>query len=356
MKTELRVKAEKLQIFASRLFEAAGTPQDIAETVSEILVNANLKGHDSHGVLHIPGYISQIEQKHLIPDERPKILRQTPSTALVDARKGWGHYVARWSMALAMEKAHASGMASVSIAHCTHIGRLGEYAEQAAAKGYIGMVTGGWGGPGTGPAAPFGGSAKALSTNPIAVGVPTEDAAPFILDFATTMVANAKIHLAHIKGTKLPPGCIVDKHGQPSLEPTDYFDGGSLLIFGGHKGYALSLMTCLLGGLTGDFDPDTHQMGSTSPQAIQQMGGVFLQAIDVRAFRPINDYQKHVRSFLDGIKAIPPAPGFSEVLVPGDVEQRAYQERSVKGVELPETVWKQLKACAEKFNLQLELI
>ena len=233
---------------------------------------------------------------------------------------------------------------TASIAHCTHIGRLGEYAEQAAADGFIGIVTVGGGGRGGGSAAPFGGSIKALGTNPIAVGVPTGDATPFILDFATTMIANGKIIVARNKGAKLPEGCIVDKHGNPSIEPDDYLSGGSLLIFGGHKGYALSLMTCLFGGLIGAFDPKT-----------QRLGGTFLQAIDVRAFVPVFEYQNNVRCFLDGIKSIPPAPGFSEVLVPGEPERRAKEERLRKGIELPETVVSQLRECAEKFSLEMEL-
>jgi LDH2 family malate/lactate/ureidoglycolate dehydrogenase len=343
MNTGHWIQADKLRNFTLCLFEAAGTPHDIAETVSCILINANLKGHDSHGVLQIPGYMQQIEQKALIPDARPEILRQTPSVALVDAHRSWGHYAARWCMNFAMEKARATGIGAVSMTHSTHIGRLGEYAEQAEAEGFIGMVTLGWGGPGVGTAAPFGSSTRALSTNPIAFGIPTGDGRPFISDFATTMFANAKVLVYRIKGDKLPPGCIVDKHGEPSVAPEDFFDGGRLLVFGGYKGYALSLMTCLLGGLTGEFDPNT-----------QRMGGTFFLAIDVRAFQPIEEYQRNARSFLDAIRTIPPAPGFSEVLVAGDPERRAQEERSRKGIELPEIIWTQLNACAEKFNLALE--
>ena len=343
METGRLIKADKLRTLTSHLFEAAGTPSDIAETVSGILVNANLKGHDSHGVAHVPRYLEQIEQKGLIPDERPEILQQTTGTALVDARMGWGHYAARWSMNLGMEKARATGIGAVSLAHSTHIGRLGEYAEQAAAEGFIGMVTYGMGGPKFDGAAPYGGAGGALGTNPVAIGVPSGDGRPFISDFATTMLAASKIMIAQMKGTKLPPGCIVDKHGNPSVEPDDYSDGGKLLVFGGYKGYAFSLMTCLLGGLTSAFNPET-----------QQMSGDFFLAIDVRAFQPLEAYQQNVGAFLDGIRSIPPADGFSEVLVAGDPERRVQEERSVKGIELPETLWNQLSEWGEKFGLELQ--
>ena len=344
METSHRIQADKLRTFTLHLCEAAGTPRDIASKVSEILVNADLKGHTSHGVLHIPWYLESIAQKGLIPDATPEILRETPSTALVDARQGWGHYAAQWSMNLAIEKARVTGMGGVSLTRANHIGRLGEYAEQAAAEGFIGIATGGWGGPGTGGATPYGGADPALSTNPIALGVPSGDGRHFISDFATTMFANAKIRVFQMRGMKLPPGCIVDKHGQPSVNPDDYFDGGRLLVFGGYKGYAFSLLTCLLGGLTGAFNPETRQIG-----------GVFFQAISISAFQPLETYQQNVGDFLDGIRSIPPAPGFSEVLVPGDPERRAFAEGSANGIDLPEAVLSQLKAWGKKLNLEMEL-
>ncbi|MBI1924396.1 Ldh family oxidoreductase, partial [Candidatus Poribacteria bacterium] len=133
-------------------------------------------------------------------------------------------------------------------------------------------------------------------------------------------------------------------HGQPSVNPDDYFDGGRLLVFGGYKGYAFSLLTCLLGGLTGAFNPETRQIG-----------GVFFQAISISAFQPLETYQQNVGDFLDGIRSIPPAPGFSEVLVPGDPERRAFAEGSANGIDLPEAVLSQLRVWGKKLNLEMEL-
>ncbi len=343
MENSRRIQADKLKTFISRLCEAAGTPRNIAESVSRILVNADLKDHTSHGVFHISNYLQSIQHKEIIPDKVPEILHQTPSTAFVDARKGWGHYSAQWGMNLAMQKARSSGIGAVSFVNLNHIGRLGEYVEQAASEGFIGIVTAGWGAPGAGAMTPHGVVANGLSTNPVALGVPSSDGKPFISDFATTALANSKVLVFKMKGMKLPPGCIVDKHGKPSVEPDDYIEGGRLLVFGGQKGYAISLMTCLLGGLGGAFNPETGHIS-----------GTFIQAIDVRAFQPLEAYQRNASAFLEGIRATPPAPGFSEVLVPGDLERRAEEEQLREGIELPETVWSRLLECSEKYKVELE--
>jgi uncharacterized oxidoreductase len=349
MGISIRIQADALRDFSARLLETAGTPRDIAEVIAQHLVNSDLKGHYTHGVFHIPGYMQRIEKKTLIPDARPEILRETPSTALVDAHNGWGHYAAQWAMNLAMEKARDTGAAAISLARPGHIGRLGEYTEQAAADGFIGIVTVDTGGPGTGcQAAPYGGAVNALGTNPIAVGVPSGDGRHFMADFATTMISGAKIALAQITGAKLSPDSVVDKHGRPTVEVSDYFDGGSMLLFGGYKGYALSLLPCLLGGLTGALGPGGRHMG----QCGTFFQTTFLLAVDVRAFQPLEEYKQGVESFLGGIRSIPPAPGFSEVLVPGDPERRTEEEQLRNGIELPQEVWKRLLEYGEKYHVE----
>ena len=347
MESTLRIQADTLRDYCARLFEAVGTPHEVAEVVAQILVDSDLKGHTSHGVSQIPtyteparaGYIDAIEHERLIPDGMPKLVRETPSTALVDGHVGWGHYAGRWCMDLAMHKARATGIGAVSLTRTHHIGRLGEFVEQAAADGFIGMVTSGWGGERRGGAVPFGGADGTLSTNPIALGVPSADGRHFISDFATTMLSGAKIHIARVKGAELPPGCIIDKHGQPSVDPGDLFDGGNMLVFGGYKGYAISLLTCLIGGLA-----------AVSSES-ERMGGTYFQAIDISVFQPLDAYKQAVNAFLDGIRSVPPAPGFSEVLVPGDLERQAEEKHSREGIELPEIVWKLILEHGKKYGV-----
>ncbi|MBT3266057.1 Ldh family oxidoreductase [Candidatus Poribacteria bacterium] len=335
-----RVDADALRTFAEELFLAAGTPPDIAECVAGIVINADLAGHPSHGVFRIIGYMPAIERGHMVPDARPEILDEKTGAASVDAKRGWGHYAAQWSMRLAIEKAKETGIACVSLRNYAHIGRLGQYVEQAAEAGCVGIITLGEGGRGVGPAAPFGGTEPALLTNPFTIGAPTGDDTPFVSDFATTVVANGKIRVAREENRELPAGAIVDKHHQPSVDPDDWFDGGQSVIFGGHKGYALSLATCLLGGLTGNFGTEWNRMH-----------GVFLVAIDVAAFLPPDEYSRNARAFLDGITDNPPAEGFDEVVAPGEPEQRSRREKLEVGIDVPDAVWRQLGEAAAKLGV-----
>lgn len=339
-----RVDFRHLRDAVEALFRAVGTPHDIASTVGEVLVNANLAGYDSHGVLHVPRYLEQAAGGTVVADARPVVLKEGGGSALLDAARGWGAYGARESMSLAVKKARANGVGVVSLANSRHIGRLGQYVEDAAADGMISMVSFGEGAPGRHLAAPFGSTRRALSTNPVAFGVPTGDDAPFVLDYATTGIANAKAWVLHDQGKPLPPGCALDKNGIGTTDPAAYLDGGSLVIFGGHKGYALSLLTCLLGGLNGAFDLAAHSMG-----------GPFFLALDVNAFQPILDYQRAVRDFLDAMRALPPAPGFDRVLVPGDYERQCRKERREYGIPLPQVVRAELGGWARQLGLNLDL-
>jgi len=324
------------------MFTAAGAPHHIADAVAEILVNANLTGHDSHGALRIPAYLRAIKDGRIDPSAEPQIVKETANTVLLDGGHGFGHYTARVAMRKAVEKARQTEVCCVSLARTGHIGRLGEYAEQAARAGCIGIITSGHGAPGEGSTAPYGGLSGTLGTNPISVGIPTGDDTPFILDYATSVMAVGKIHVAHSKGADLPEGCIVDKHGKPSVKPADFYDGGFVLPFGRHKGYALSLLVCLLGGLSGTFDVGRGTMD-----------GMFIQAINISAFTPLEAYQRAVRALLDGVKSTPAARGFDEVLAPGDVEQRSRAQHLAHGIELPDKTYQEIRDWAEQLHVSL---
>ena len=343
MQTSYRFSATRLRQIARKLFEAAGTPLEIAETVADILVNANLAGHDSHGVQFVPLYLDRIEKGGIDPGASPQVIQETASTMLVDGHNGFGHYMSRQAMVWAIDKTKQSAVCCVSFQNSTHIGRVGEYAEQAAKAGCIAVITSGAAvGAGGGQMAPFGGARGALGTNPIGVGVPSGDDAPFIIDFATSVIAGGKIMVAHSKNADLPAGSIVDKHGQPSVKTADFYDGGYLLPGGGHKGYALALLFSLLGGLAGHFD-----------QERTSMGGMFMQVIDVAAFTPLEAYQQNVRALLDGLKTTPPAPGFDEVLVPGDFEHRSRRQRLAEGIDVPESTYRKIEEWADTLNVAL---
>ncbi len=333
-----------LHAITRRIFMAAGAPRHIADSVAGVLVNANLSGHDSHGVLRIPQYLGWIADGSLLPVVEPKVMKETPNSLLVDGGQGFGHYAALRTVHMAIEKAKTGNVACANLVHMSHIGRLGEYAEAAASVGCIGIITCGVGLGCTTPTrvVPFGGAIGKLDTNAIAIGVPTGDGAPFIADFATSVVAEGKARVALSKNLDLAEGCILDKHGNATVKPADFFEGGWLLPLGGHKGYALSLMTCLLGGLSPDLE-----------LGVDGMSGAFIQVINVQAFTALDSYQRGVRAFLDGMRETPPAPGFDEVIVPGDLAHRRRVERLANGIELPETTYRHIQDAAAQLDVSL---
>lgn len=322
---------------------AAGAPLSTADDVAGILVNSNLAGHDSHGVLRVPAYLRMIEAGTLRPAAEPQVVKEGPNLLVIDGQNGFGHLTAKRAVSQAIDKARRENVCCVTFTQVGHVGRLGEYAEMAAYAGCLGLVMVGSGSQqDLRRVVPYGGGAGTgvLGTNPLAVGAPTGDDTPFVLDYATSVMAEGKVQVARSKGLPLPEGVILDRHGNPTTNPHDFYDGGYLLPFAKHKGFALSLVMCLFGGLAGNFDVE-HQ----------GMGGAYLQVVNIAAFTPLEQYQQHVRSFLDGIKSLPPAPGFDEIIVPGDFEARNRRQRLAEGVPVPSTIRDQLNECAEKLGL-----
>ncbi|HEY0384921.1 MAG TPA: Ldh family oxidoreductase [Pyrinomonadaceae bacterium] len=337
-----KFSVEYLLSVTREIIESTGTPVPIARRVAQALINANLAGHESHGIMRLPEYLEQVDQKLIRVDAEPQVVSETPGTAVMDARRGWGHYALDRAMAKAIEKSKTVGIGAVALSGCNHAGRMGEYVEAATAAGCIGMIFAGVGGRQTGCAAPFGGRGHYLGTNPLAIGVPDGGAAPFVLDFATTMAARGKIKVALSRGVPLPEGWILDSDGKAATRPEDFFEGGSLLHFGGHKGYALSLMACLLGGLSGAFQPE-HE----------RMGGIFVQAIDVSAFHPLEGYSQNAGRFLSAIKSAPRAEAGQEVMFAGEPEARHRRFCLAQGIELPDSVWNGIIEATVKRGLSL---
>lgn len=312
---------------AARVLRSVGTPAEIAARVAAILVNADLVGHGSHGVARLPSYLEEVAQGKIVPAERPKTIRETPATAALDARRGWGHFAAEAAMRMAIAKAKSAGVGVVSIVRCPHIGRLGEYVEMATREGCIGLVTLGFGGRGLGWTAPFGGRSKMLMTNPIAIGIPVEGGVPFLLDFATTTASRGKVSEARRHGRAVPEGWILDSQGRPSTRPEDFFDGGFLSLMGQHKGYALNLATCLMGALSGGFQAEHARMG-----------GVYVQAVDVGAFQAPEAFSRNSHAFLEGIRSSEPVDPARPVLVPGDLEAASRDRMEAQGIDVPPTL------------------
>ena len=351
-------KAEQWQKIGSTLFTAAGATRSNAERVAESLVDNNLAGHDSHGVIRIIQYLQAIEAGQLDPAGEPAVIHETPTSAMVDGKWTFGQVGAKLAMQKAIEKAKVQGIAISALIRAYHIGRLGEYSEMAHDAGMIAMVTVGGLGQGevrtTGGVAPYGGARPALSTNPISFGFPAGSEPPVMSDFATSAVAAGKVKLARAKGEPLPPDCILDRDGKPSTDPEDYFKGGVLKTFGGHKGYALAVVVDILGQALTGADKCSNPEGKGSG-SYMVAGSVFI-AIDAGLFRPREEYAAATDASIRRIKAIPPAAGFQEVLLPGEPEQRSKARRLREGLGLPEKSWAEISEQAAKYKVDLKVL
>ena len=218
---------EYLHKVAYHIFRAKGASHEEAETVATHQVKANLVGHDSHGVIHIPEYVERINKGHIVPGAPFVVEREAPCTAVINGNWGFGFVVTERAMRMAIDKAKVHGVGAITIHYQSHIGRLGDYATMALEEGMIGLVTSD---SGAGPkmVAPFGGRARRLGTNPICIGIPSDMEGPVLLDMATSAVAAGKITLARNRGETVPDGWIIDKDGNPTNNPEDYRAGGAI--------------------------------------------------------------------------------------------------------------------------------
>lgn len=341
----LTFPADVLSRTSSSIFRAAGAPDDIATLMAHSLVDANLAGHDSHGVIRVPSYIEQVQAGDLQPGVRPRVERDGVALVSVDGGWGFGQYAAHYCMDLALKKAAETQVALVTLTRSNHIGRLGEWAEQAAHAGMVGMVATSWGG-GPFAAAPFGGVGKVMSTNPIAFGIPLEDGQPpFVLDFATTAVAEGKLRVARAKGATVPDGWIIDPQGNPTNDPEDFYRGGMLLPFGGHKGFGLAMVVELLSVALTGADATADEKGRAN-------GAIFL-AIDPAAVRPLDQFRAAAERLNTRVTNVPPAPGFDGVMIPGQPESRSREARRREGISIAESTWEAIQATAQQVGAQL---
>ncbi|MDE2750261.1 MAG: Ldh family oxidoreductase [Chloroflexota bacterium] len=338
------LQADALSGFIGRILAAAGARADYAEIVAEHLVNANLAGHDSHGVIRTPYYARSIEKGELLPAAEPEIVEETASMAQICGNWTFGQVIAKQATELAIDKARAQGVGLVSMYHEGHTGRLGTYAEMGAAAGMASMI---WDGCLGGPRSivvPLNGTGRKIGANPIAMGFPSETHGAVILDFATSISAAGKVMVAVDKGERLPGDWIVDADWQPTSDPTALAKGGALRPMGlpdvGHKGYALAMMVgffTLMASLRSDKQPP-----------LEDRWGTVILMIDISRFGPLAAFKGQVDAIIDFVKT---DPLDGEVLYPGEVEARNRRQRLANGIDLPEATWREIAACAEGLGL-----
>lgn len=348
------VKADKLSAFVRDIFIAAGCSPAEGERIGRYLVIANLTGHDSHGVQRVPRYVQWKDEGHFVADQTVAVLSESPVLAVVDGRHGFGQTVAPQAVEIGIRKCKAMGLSAIALRNAGHIGRVGDWAEMAAAEGLVSVHF--VNAAGSSLVAPYGGVDRRFSTAPYCVGVPLPGRDPVVLDFATSIVAEGKVLNASFGGKKIPADALVAPDGKMSGDPhvlygdysasglRDYRKGeGAIRAFGDHKGSGLALMCELLGGsLTGT--------GATE-EGRRFANGMLSFYVDSAKLDPSGFFPPDAAKYLAHVKSSRPVVKGGEVLVPGEPEARMRAERLKNGVPLPDDTWAAIVATARKVGL-----
>lgn len=346
--SEVRVARERLKEFTKEVFVRVGVPPEDAETEAEVLVWANLRGVDSHGVLRIPFYVQEVDGGYMTPKPNIQVLQETPATLVVEAELAFGPVVTTFTMNRVMEKAKKAGIGWGIIRNTSHQGAMGYYPLMAAENDMAGIIF-----VCTPPGmAPYGAKVAGVDNSPIAIAVPAKRHRPLILDMATSVAAGGKIDLAIDKGVSIPEGWALDKEGKPTTDPRQV---AALLPFGGPKGSGLAIMfECLSSVMVANPLLEPVLLGGKKSEGHQIQNSVVV-AIDINQFTDVEGYKEHIDSLIDGLKALPKAEGFSEILVPGEPEWRTFEDRSRNGIPLPEGTVRRLQSVAERLGVELPL-
>ena len=342
--------ADELKQLVIRMLVATEADEANARVVAEHLVSANLSGVDTHGVWQLPSYIAAIQAGDLAAAARPEIVRETATSALVRGNWTFGQVSAKFAMQKAIAKATEHDLALVGLVESHHIGRLGEYAEMAAAEKMISMIWAGGFAEKRPTVVPHGGRSAVLGTNPVAMGFPAGEEPRMLFDFATAAASGVKIVKAQRTKQKVPEGWIVDKDGNPTSNADDVLEGGGQLPFGKHKGYALLMTTEWLGRV---FTGSARFAEANRGGLYFGHSGATMMVFRADLFQPFAEYAKRADRLQRRVKAVPPAPGFQEVLVPGDPELRTRTVREREGIPIPDELWQQLVDLAASLGIAI---
>jgi LDH2 family malate/lactate/ureidoglycolate dehydrogenase len=325
---------------ATQVLRALGAAPDAAEKVAGWLVNSDLSGHPSHGIIRLIDYAARTRKGDLVPTGRPEVVRgaQGGPVVLVDGGAGFGHLAAEALVGHLIDRATESGVAVGGIVNASHTGRLGEWAELAIDGGVVLFMCSA--SLARGNVAAFGAREPRLGTNPMTVGVPGADAADgFVLDYATSAISGGKIDYLVQAGLEAPADSLLDAAGNPTADPAAWKQGGMLLPFGGHKGYGLSLLIGLLAGCV---------VGSAAPDNARH--GVFAFAVSLSAFAEPDTVREAVSRQVARMRDTPPRDGVPAVEIPGDYERRN-RAGAAGSIEVPEATWQQILAVAGSLGL-----
>ncbi|MBX3412874.1 MAG: malate/lactate/ureidoglycolate dehydrogenase [Pirellulales bacterium] len=339
------IAAPALERLVASIFYKAGCHETEANQIARYLVEANLVGHDSHGVIRVAPYIDWLRDGRVVANQSIEVVLDAETFAVVDGRFGFGQVVGEATMRLGLEKARRHGVAVIALKNAGHLGRIGDWPLLLAREGMISLYFVNTNGGGI-LVAPFGGIERRLSANPIAAGVPVDGGSPILLDISTCAIAEGKIKVALNKGVRVPAGAIIDAAGQPTDDPQVFYANppGAILPFGGHKGYGLGILVEILAGaLTGG--------GCSRTGERRVANGMLSIILDPAQLQPGDEFAAEVRRYIDFVKSSRTAVPGGEILLPGELEERTRAARLAHGIELDDNTWGQITGAARTVGL-----
>jgi L-2-hydroxycarboxylate dehydrogenase (NAD+) len=347
-----------LQKFTKDVFNKMGCPSDHIDLATDVLLSADLRGIDSHGIARLSGYLRLWEGKRINAKPNIRIVHETPSTAVIDGDGGLGLVIAPRAMEVAISKAKGAGTGWVAVKNSNHFGIAGYHAMKALQHDMIGMAM-----TNASPlVAPTFSVERLLGTNPIAVAIPAHQQPPFVADFATTTAANGKLEILQRKNMDAPLGWIQKKNGEPSTNAHEVKEGGALIPLGSdrehgsHKGYCLGawvdIFSAVLSGANyGPWVPPFVSFLAPPADPVGDGIGHFFGAMRIDAFRPADEFKRHMDNWINRFRAAKTVEGEERVLIPGDPEREMTEERMRTGIPLNEKVIEDLKMVASKYQL-----
>ncbi|HEX8375640.1 MAG TPA: malate/lactate/ureidoglycolate dehydrogenase [Geminicoccaceae bacterium] len=346
----LLLQAQALVRAVEAIVAAAGSDAGEAQAVAANLVEANLRGHDSHGVGMVPRYVEAVLEGGLVPNTHLAVVSDSGPLLTLDGQRGYGQVIGREAMALAIDRARAHGLCAIGLAHAHHLGRIGHWAEQCIEAGlvsihFVNVLA-------RPIVAPHGGRDARLGTNPFCVGIPRPGGEPVVLDFATSRIAQGKTRVAYNKGVSLEAGTLLDDRGEPTLDPRYGVvePVGALLPFGEHKGAGLALVCELLGGaLSGGLTAHSAEARGDGQRRV--LNSMFSVVVDPERMGTAANLAREMEGFLAWSSASPPRTGFDRVRTPGEPEREAKRARLAVGVPVDRATWAEIVAAGGKVGI-----
>ena len=343
----MNLRHDRLSALTTAIFRAAGCRDDEAQRIAAHLVEANLVGHDSHGVIRVATYVQWLRAGKVFAGRTIQVVFENEVLAVVDGQFGFGQTIGEQAMRLGIEKSARHGMAAIALRNSGHLGRIGDWPLMAAQAGKLSLHFVNTTGAGI-LVAPHGGINRRLSANPIAAGIPVRDGSPILLDISACTIAEGKVRVALNKGVAVPENCLIDAEGRPTTDPRVFYADppGAILSIAGHKGYGLAVLCeVLAGALTGG--------GCSNPaNAGRVVNGMFSIILDPARFQTDANFAAELERFIAWVKSSAKTTPDGDILMPGEIEERTKARRRRDGIDIDETTWSQLLETARSVGLE----